>query len=71
MTTSKCYVWKWLPETTDPVVAGELRFDDHGRQGFVYGRSYLERANAAPLYEPELPLRRGGQEPVNGLEHFS
>lgn len=71
MTTSKCYVWKWLPGATDPVVAGELRFDDHGRQGFVYGRSYLERANAAPLYEPELPLRRGGQEPVNGLDHFS
>lgn len=57
MTTSKCYVWTWLPGATDPVVAGELRSDDKGRQMFVYGRSYLDRENAVPIYEPELPLR--------------
>lgn len=71
MTTSKCYVWRWLPGATEPVVAGELRFDAKGRKSFVYGRSYLERGNAEPIYEPELPLRRGGHEPVDGLDHFS
>ncbi|MFC7337986.1 hypothetical protein ACFQY0_12410 [Haloferula chungangensis] len=59
MTTSKCYVWRWLPGATDPVVAGELRIDDKGRQMFVYGRSYQERSNAEPIYESELPLRTG------------
>lgn len=71
MTTSRCYVWRWLPGATDPVVAGELRFDGKGRQMFVYGRSYLERGNAEPIYEPELPLRPGWHEPVDGLVHFS
>jgi serine/threonine-protein kinase HipA len=52
-------------------VAGELRFDAKGRQSFVYGRSYLERGNAEPLYEPELPLRPGRHEPIDGLDHFS
>ncbi|MEO8617280.1 MAG: HipA domain-containing protein [Luteolibacter sp.] len=40
MTVSKCYVWRWLPGATEPVVAGELRFDAKGRQSFVYGRSF-------------------------------
>jgi serine/threonine-protein kinase HipA len=71
MTTSNCFVWKWLPGATDPVVAGELRGDDRGRQWFVYGRSYLERSDAVPIYDPELPLRSGVHEPLDGLEHFS
>ena len=68
---SSCFVWKWLPGATDPIVAGELRFDDRGRQTFVYGRSYLERSIAEPIYEPELPLRRGVHDPFSGLAHFS
>ncbi|KAB0670307.1 type II toxin-antitoxin system HipA family toxin [Oryzomonas sagensis] len=52
------YVWVWLPEETEPVVAGKL-----SAQGktyvFNYGRSYLQRENAIPLYDGELPLRRG------------
>ncbi len=71
MTTSKCYVWRWLPGSTSPVVAGELRFDDRGRQMFVYGRSYLDRENAGTIYEAELPLRAGAHEPINGLNQFS
>ncbi len=71
MTTSKCYVWRWLQGATEPVVAGELRFDAKGRESFVYGRSYLERGNAEPIYEPELPLRPGLHEPINGLDYFS
>jgi serine/threonine-protein kinase HipA len=53
------------------VVAGELQSDTRGRQTFVYGRSYLERGNAVPIYEPELPLRPGLHEPIDGLDHFS
>jgi len=56
------FVWVWLPGTTEPVVAGRL--DDDGRlTAFTYGRSYLSRADAIPLHEPELPLRSGPQLP--------
>jgi serine/threonine-protein kinase HipA len=34
---------------------------------FNYGRSYLERADAIPLYLPELPLRPGAIAPPNEL----
>lgn len=52
------YVWIWLPGATEPVVAGKLT-----AQGticlFNYGRSYLDRDHAIPLYDAELPLRQG------------
>ena len=54
----EAYVWVWLPNATEPVVAGLL-----SRQGqqllFNYGRSYLARQDAMALYAPELPLRAG------------
>ncbi len=54
----EAYVWVWLPDATEPVVAGLL-----SRQGqqllFNYGRSYLARQDAMALYAPELPLRAG------------
>lgn len=34
---------------------------------FTYGRSYLARADALPLYVPELPLERGSLPLLNGL----
>ncbi|MGD9960145.1 type II toxin-antitoxin system HipA family toxin [Nocardioides sp.] len=37
------------------------------RLDFTYARSYLERGDAISLYTPELPLRRGAQEPRAGL----
>lgn len=62
----RLFVWAWLPGATEPVVAGALV-----RQGsavnFAYGRSYLARPDAVPLYEPELPLRPGTQRPLPGL----
>ena len=66
MTSNKSYkeafVWIWLPEQTEPVVAGKLEADN-GNILFNYGKSYLERVNdakpAIPIYEPELPLRAG------------
>ena len=54
----EAYVWTWLPDRTEPVVAGRLATTPLGLQ-FNYGRSYLARRDARPLYLPELPLRNG------------
>lgn len=59
------FVWIWLPGEPDPVVCGRLDDDGHTIQ-FVYGRSYLELPDAVPIYEPELPLKRGPQQAVDG-----
>ena len=75
MTSNKAdkeaYVWVWLPETTEPVVAGKLEADDQGNVQFNYGKSYLERVKdtppAIPLYEPELPLKEGVLPLLDGL----
>jgi serine/threonine-protein kinase HipA len=52
------FVWVWLPGATEPVVAGKLNVEST-RLTFNYGRSYLDRREAIPLYEPELPLKAG------------
>lgn len=62
----EAYVWIWLPGETEPVVAG-LVTKDGDRLIFNYGRSYLGRENAIPIYEPELPLRTGALPPLPGL----
>jgi serine/threonine-protein kinase HipA len=68
MTTSEpqqVFVWVWLPGATEPVVAGRL--DPVGPiVNFTYGRSYLERGDAIPLYLPELPLESGQISPLVG-----
>jgi len=62
----EAYVWIWLPGATEPVVAGRIAC--HGeRLIFNYGRSYLDRPEAIPVFEPELPLRRGAIPPEAGL----
>jgi serine/threonine-protein kinase HipA len=49
-----------------PVVAGLL--EPAGELiDFTYGRSYLDRPDAIPLYLPELPLQLGRQRPRAGL----
>lgn len=62
----EAFVWVWLPEAVEPVVAGRLEATGAGID-FNYGRSYLERDDALPLYLPELPLRPGRQRPPAGL----
>ncbi|MBB4633433.1 type II toxin-antitoxin system HipA family toxin [Sphingosinicella soli] len=57
-TATEAFVWIWLPDTLEPVVAGRIALED-GLYVFNYGRSYLERIDAIPIYLPELPLQRG------------
>ena len=58
----EAFVWIWLPNATEPVVAGRLEADNVTVQ-FNYGKSYLERIgssnSAISIYEPELPLQTG------------
>jgi len=63
---NEAFVWVWLPGETQPIVAGRLAAA--GTQlVFNYGRSYLGRRNAIPLYEPELPLKPGTLPLLHGL----
>lgn len=65
MTSDTAFVWVWLPEATEPVVAGRL--DQQGAvTAFTYGRSYLANPDAISLYEPELPLSAGEHLPISG-----
>lgn len=59
------YAWIWLPGRTEPVVAGRLdaRADV---VTFTYGRRYITRHDAIPIYR-DLPLVRGVQYPSDGL----
>lgn len=52
---SEAFVWIWLPNATEPVVCGRMDLVD-GIYRFTYGRSYLARADAMPIWLPELPL---------------
>lgn len=54
----EAYVWIWLPGAVEPVVAGRLSAHG-GLVPFNYGKSYLERRDAIPIYLPELPLEAG------------
>lgn len=64
---TEAFVWIWLPGTLEPVIAGRIE-----RQGdvhvFTYGRSYVERDGAIPIFLPELPLGRGTNVPTPPLD---
>ena len=62
----EAYVWIWLPKETEPVVAGKVEEEGENLL-FAYGKSYLGRKNAIPIYEPELPLKAGTLPLLNGL----
>ena len=63
----RVFVWTWLPGESVPTVAGAIDRVGAGRLDFTYARSYLDNESAISLYSPELPLRRGVQEPLDGL----
>jgi len=52
----EAFVWIWLPNATQPVVAGKLTIDGNSLI-FNYGKSYLSRKNAISIYDRELPLK--------------
>jgi serine/threonine-protein kinase HipA len=66
----EAFVWIWLPDETEPVVASKLEVDN-GIILFNYGKSYLERSGdtkpAISIYEPELPLKAGALPLLEGL----
>lgn len=68
--SKEAFVWIWLPQQTEPVVAGRLAADN-GKLLFNYGKSYLERVQDKPaaisIYEPELPLQAGELTLPDGL----
>lgn len=66
-TPREAYVWTWLPDRGEPVVAGRLAPTSAGL-AFNYGRSYLARIDKVPLYLPELPLRPGVLPLPTGLD---
>lgn len=64
---NQIYVWIWLADETDLIVAGKLVKVDN-RILFTYGQSYLDNPKAVPIYDKELPLKRGVQEKIFGTE---
>jgi serine/threonine-protein kinase HipA len=69
-TEKEAFVWIWLPDETEPVIAGRLEADN-GNILFNYGKSYLDRIGgskpAIAIYEPELPLKPGALPLPEGL----
>lgn len=56
------YVWVWLPQALNPVVAGRLhrtdfKLGDEMVLSFTYGQSYRLRPDAISLFTEELPLQ--------------
>lgn len=60
------FVWIWLPGEIEPVVAGRLSSEGQ-MLIFNYGQSYLNRENAIPIFDPELPLQAGALPLLDGL----
>ncbi|MGQ0742855.1 MAG: type II toxin-antitoxin system HipA family toxin [Acidimicrobiales bacterium] len=64
---TSAFVWAWLPDATEPVVAGRVDEDTvTGLVTFTYGRSYLGRSDAMALFLPDLPLEATIHYPVAG-----
>ena len=66
----EAYVWIWLPNTTEPIVAGRIEPEGH-KFLFNYAQSYLKRSDCIPIYLPELPLQAGIIMPPSSLNMAS
>ncbi len=64
---TEIFVWIWLPDAMEPVVAGKIIKADK-RILFTYGQSYLDNPKAIAIYAYELPLQNGVQEKNFGTE---
>lgn len=63
---AELYVWIYLPEEIEPVVAGRI-YRVGEVYAFNYGKSYLKNEKAIPISPFELPLKEGEQLPGAGL----
>lgn len=64
-----CFVWAWLPGSSEPVVAGRLvRQQQYDRFAFIYGKSYLANPGAIALNSFELPLGTELLDPLEGMK---
>lgn len=62
ISNDRAYVWIFLPDSLEPVVAGLIqKIDD--KYLFTYGQSYLKRENAISIFPDELPLQAGTMKP--------
>lgn len=61
MNSKELFVWVWLPDQVQPVVAAKLTMTDTGIY-FTYAKSYLNNPLAIALYDKELPLKAGVHE---------
>ena len=51
------FVWVWLPDRTDPVVAGQvIKQENSDTILFGYGRSYRQNPDAIPIFHRDLPM---------------
>ena len=64
--STQAYVWIWLPNAYEPVVAGVLN-QVNQQLIFNYGRNYLNNSNSIPIYLPELPFQTGQLPLLPGL----
>lgn len=67
--TSDLFVWIYLPEQDEPVVAGKLEVSATAAKKvgyFTYGQSYLSRREAIPIDPVTLPLKKG-ERTINDL----
>ncbi|CAN5485066.1 type II toxin-antitoxin system HipA family toxin [soil metagenome] len=67
---SEAIVWSWPPGATEPVPTGVLEMSPSGGSvlTFAYATTYLNEGSSPPLFLPELPKKRGRQEPAAGLD---
>jgi len=56
------YVWAWLPNSCEPVVAGQI-VKQNTLYRFTYGQGYRELPSAMPFSSFELPLQKGSFTP--------
>lgn len=65
-TSSRVFVWAWLPAATQPIPVGVL--EPRGNDlWFRYGNRYLRRPDAVSLYGPLMPLGTEFIEPTADL----
>lgn len=66
---ANCFVWIWLPDSSEPVVAGRLvRQVPSDRFAFIYGKSYLANPQAIAVNSFELPLGTEVIDPPEGMK---